>query len=63
MQIFLYTSISIVTREAKAKNNLLAIDTMMLMLCPKGPIQHLMVIGTTTKISFNPKLMNKAEMA
>ena len=50
-------------REAKAKNNLLAIDTMMLMLCPKGPIQHLIVIGTTTKISFNPKLMNKAEMA
>ena len=51
------------TSEAKVKNNLLVIDTMMLMLCHKGPIQHLMVIGTTTKISFNPKLMNKAEMA
>ena len=63
MQIFLYTSISIVTREAKEKNNLLAIDTMMPMLCPKGPIQHLMVIGTATKISFNPKLTKKAEMA
>ena len=50
-------------KEAKVRNNLLAIDTIMATLCPKGPVQHRMVIGTRAKILFNPKLMKKAEMA
>ena len=50
-------------KEAKVKKNLLVIDIKIPMLWQKGPVQHLMVIGTRTKIPFNPKLMKKAEMA
>ena len=63
IQRFLYKSISIAVNEAKVTKHRLAMATTIPKACPNGPVQHLMVIGATTQISFKPKLMKKADMA
>ena len=52
-----------VVNEAKVTKHRLAMATTIPKACPNGPVQHLMVIGATTQISFKPKLMKKADMA
>ena len=50
-------------KGATIKKKRRAMETMIAPICPKGPVQHLTVIETITKIPFRPKLMNQAEMA